>query len=103
MRQALVLLVVLSWITLSGLDALEDLDFDNHTVRDAATTAGCPAAAKRVKLANDIVELANGSPLPSSNLIKHIARESTADEILLDAYLNSKAFRSHKNCCILLI
>jgi hypothetical protein len=43
MRQALVLLVVLSWITLSGLDALEDLDFDNHTIRDAATAAGCPA------------------------------------------------------------
>jgi hypothetical protein len=103
MRRVLALLVVLSWITLSGVDALEDLDFDSHTTRDFGTAVGWPTSTKPVQLANNILELANRNAFPSRIIAKHIDFRTTADATLLDAYLMPKAFTSQNDCCILLI
>jgi hypothetical protein len=59
MRRGLAVLLVLSWITLSFVDALEDLDFDSHTTRDVGAAAGWPSSQKPVRLAHNILELAN--------------------------------------------
>jgi hypothetical protein len=103
LRRTVALLLVLSWLTLSGMDALEDLDFDSHTTRDLGAAAGWPTSSKPVKLANDIVELANSNPLHLTKIIKHLDLESTTRQPFLNLYPTSKVSRIHKEHCVLLI
>ena len=85
------------------MDALEDLDFDSHTTRDAGAAAGWPPASKPVKLANNILELANSTPLSLAKLVTLIELENTANETFFDPYPISKPLRIHKEHCVLLI
>jgi hypothetical protein len=103
MRRALGLLLVLSWIALSGVDALEDLDFDSHTVRHPGAASGWPNAAKPVKLANNILELANNNARPIGNLIEYLNFEDPAHHTFADTYLAIRALRKQKEHCVLVI
>lgn len=103
MRKALALVLVLSWIAFSAVDALEDLDFGSHGTHDAGTAQGRPGAAEPEKQANNILELANSNPLPVGNLFKHLEFQSTLQQRLADAYSAAKALRSHKEHSILVI
>jgi hypothetical protein len=99
-RRALALLLVLSWVALSGVDALEDLDFDSHTINELFDW---PSASQPVKLANNILELANSKPLALGRLFKWLDLESTAPAPFGTAYPTAKALRSHKEHRVLLI
>jgi hypothetical protein len=90
-------------MSLSGMDALEDLDFDSHTTRDAGAAAGWPPASKPVKLANNILELASSTPLHLLNLVKSIELENTANQTFFDTSPASKPLRIHKEHCVFLI
>lgn len=100
MRRVLALLVVLSWITLSGVDTLEDLDFDSHTTRDFGTAAGWPSSKKPVKLANNILELANSNPPSLRNLVPYLNLAANAKPVFDSVF---KPLRSHKEHRVLLI
>ena len=100
MRRALGLLLVLSWITLSGADALEDLDFDSHTTRDFGTTAGWPTSKKPVNLAHNILELANTNPPSFRNLIPYLELTYNAKPVFNSVF---NPLRSHKEHRVLLI
>jgi hypothetical protein len=102
MRRALGVLLVLSWIGLSGVDALEDLDFDSHTTRDAGAAAGWPTASKPAKLANNILELANSNPFRLGNPIKYLVLQDS-HQTLKDEYSGLKALRSQKEHRVLII
>jgi hypothetical protein len=103
MRKALALILILSWIAFSTVDALQDLDFDSHAPRDAGTAQDRPGAAEPEKQTNDILELANSSPVAVRNLAKHLDFQSTLQQPFAGAYSAAKALRSHKEHCILLI
>jgi hypothetical protein len=103
MRSALGVLLVLSWIALSGVDALEDLDLDSHTTRDAGAAAGWPNASKPAKLANNILELANSNPFRSGNLIKSLVLQEPGHQTLTDEYWGVKALRIQKEHRVLII
>jgi hypothetical protein len=103
LRRSLALLLVLSWVTLSGMDALEDLDFDSHTTRDLGAASGWPSSSKPVKLTNDILELANANLLSLGKLVHHLEFEDSSRSSLFDAYSASKALRTHKEHRVLLI
>jgi hypothetical protein len=57
-HRVLAILLVLSWLVLSGVDILEDLTFES---RITSSTASYPNTAQPIKFANDNVELANTS------------------------------------------
>jgi hypothetical protein len=78
---------------------LEDLDFDSHTTRDVGAASGWPSTSKPVKLANNILELANSNPLPLGNLVKYLDLQDLARHVCSAA----KALRSQKEHCVLLI
>jgi hypothetical protein len=78
-QKTLALLLVLSWIIFSGVDMLEDLDFESHGTPSASNS---PATAKPVKLANDNVELANVTPLSFEMFSRRVDLESTTPTIL---------------------
>jgi hypothetical protein len=103
MRRALGVLLVLSWIGLSVVDALEDLDFDSHTTRDAGAAAGWPNASKPAKLANNILELANSNPFRLGNLIKDLVLQDPGHPTLKDEYSGLKVLRSQKEHRVLII
>jgi hypothetical protein len=103
MRRALGLLLVLSWIALSGVDALEDLDFDSHTTRDAGAAAGWPNASKPAKLAHNILELATSNPLRLGSLIKHVVLQDPRYQTLTNKYCGLKPLRSQKEHRVLII
>jgi hypothetical protein len=98
MRKALAVLLVLSWMILSGVDMLEDLDSDS---RATASGSSSPANAKKpVKLANDNVELANRTFVSFEKLFVH--RDLTKSSLtLLDP--DSRVPRSYKDNCVFLI
>jgi hypothetical protein len=85
------------------VDALEDLDFDSHTTRDAGAASGWPNASKPAKLANNILELANSNPLRLENLVKYLDVQDPTHQTFADGYSAAKALRSQKEHCVLLI
>ena len=103
MRKTLALVLVLSWIAFSTVDAFEDLDFGSHAPRDAGTAQGRPGAVEPEKQANDILELANTSPLAVGDLVKPLDFHSTHREPFADPYSAAKALRSHKEHSVLVI
>jgi len=99
-QKALAILLILSWIVFSGVDMLEDLDFESPSSPSASSS---PHTAKPVKLANDNVELANHTFIYLKKLSRRMDLESTAHTTLADASLDSRALRSHKDNCVFLI
>src|SRR5262245_48164689 len=65
-QKALALLLAVSWVVLSNVDMLEDLDSES---RDAPSASSSPSTAKPVKLANDHVEL-------TSRILERVFRSS---------------------------
>jgi hypothetical protein len=63
-RKPLAALLILSWVILSGLDLLEDLEFDTGpSAYSGATNKSLPPYFKhRVSLANNIIESAHSEP-----------------------------------------
>ncbi len=99
-QKALAILLILSWIVFSGVDMLEDLDFES---RGSPSASSSPNTAKPVKLANDNVELANRTPTFFEKLSRYIDLESTTCTMLVDTCLDSRSLRSHKVNCVFLI
>jgi hypothetical protein len=96
-RRVLAILLVLSWMILSGVDMLEDLDFDS---RATASASSSPITAKPVKLANDNIELANRTYVSFEKFFVH--RDLTKpNPTLVDP--DSRVLRSHKDNCVFLI
>jgi hypothetical protein len=100
-RGSLAALLILSWLILSGVDVLEDLGFQHHF--DGAAKSRPHRPAKPVKLANDNVELLDIDPLSFRKLPNHIDPESIAHQSFLNAYLEPRTFRTHKDRSVLLI
>lgn len=98
-QRALAVLLVLSWMIFSGIDMLEDLDFEAHAIPSATIS---PTTAKPVKLANDNVELANRTSLFFTRFFRRMDLESNTPTKLLDS--DSRIPRSHhKDNCVFLI
>src|SRR5215475_4442011 len=96
-QRVLAVLLVLSWMILSGVDILEDLAFES---RITSSVASYPSTAKPVKLANDTVELANRTPVSFEKFFIH--RDLTKLSLTsIDS--DSRVLRSHKDNCVFLI
>jgi hypothetical protein len=96
-QKILAVLLVLSWIVLSDVDMLEDMDLESRGTPSASSS---PTTAKPVKLANDHVELANRI---FEKLARSMDLKSTACTKLAAISLESGALRSHKDNCVFLI
>jgi hypothetical protein len=96
-RKALAILLAVSWIVLSDVDMLEDLDFESRSTPSASSS---PSTAKTVKLANDRVELASRT---FETLFRSTDLEGNTWANLAALSLETGALRSHKDNCVLLI
>jgi hypothetical protein len=96
-QRVLAVLLILSWMILSGVDILEDLASDG---RPTATASSSPTTAKQVKLANDTVELANRTLLSCEQFF---IRKNLNSPILPLLDSDSRVLRSHKDNCVFLI
>jgi hypothetical protein len=96
MRRGLAVLLVLSWITLSFVDALEDLDFDSHTTRDVGAAAGWPSSQKPVRLAHNILELANTNAPSLPNLVSYFDLTYNASPFFDDVFKPSRSPKEHR-------
>jgi hypothetical protein len=93
--------LTLSWLLLSAVDLLEDLRFETgfciSSCFNISPAPRSPSKNKQIRLANDTVELANHHALSFGKIPDDDELESTAGEIFLFAYLESKAFRTQKD------
>src|SRR5215510_4639387 len=96
-HRVLAVLLVLSWMILSGVDILEDLTFES---RITSSTASYPNTAQPIKFANDSVELANHTSVSVEKFFVH--RDLTTPN-LTSVDPDSRIFRSHKDNCVFLI
>ena len=96
-QKALAILLTMSWIVLSDVDMLEDLDFES---RDTPSASSSPSTAKPVKLPSDHVELASRA---LERLFRSSDLESSTCTQLAGWSLGYGVLRSHKDNCILLI
>ena len=96
-HRVLAVLLVLSWMILSGVDTLEDLTFES---RITSSTASYPNTAQPIKFANDNVELANRTSLSIERLF--LPRDLTKPS-LASIDPDSRVLRSHKDNCVFLI
>ena len=96
-QKVLALLLVLSWIVLSDVDMLEDLEFES---RDNPSASSSPSTAKPVKLSSNEVQLA-------SRALERIFRSSdlkgSTFTKLAAPSLESIPVRSYKDKCVFLI
>ena len=96
-HRVLAVLLVLSWMILSGVDILEDLAFES---RITSAAASYPSTAQPIKLANDNVELANRTSVSVEKFF--VPRDlMTPNLTLIDP--DSRVLRSHKDNCVFLI
>ena len=96
-HRVLAVLLVLSWMILSGVDMLEDLGFETRATPSASSS---PTTAKLVKLANDTIELANRT---SVSLERFFVHRDLTKLSLTPIDPNSRVLRSHKDNCVFLI
>jgi hypothetical protein len=79
LRKALAGLLVLSWVLLSGLDVLEDLDFSNLVKLHRSTKAAGSSIGQVSRFANNIIESAYHSDAYYETVLKRfIAQQSAA-------------------------
>jgi hypothetical protein len=103
MRKALAVLLVVSWIAFSGVNALEDLDFGSHMTRDVGAAPSRPDPAEPENQANNILELANSNAARLVDLIKYFDLEHPAQHTWGDTYPLTRPLRSQKEHCVLII
>jgi len=96
-QKALAILLAVAWIALSGVDMLEDFDFES---RDAPAASSSPDTAKPVKLAYDHVELASRT---FERLFVSTDLESAIRTKRAALSLEAGALRTHKDNCVFLI
>ena len=96
-QRVLAVLLVLSWMILSGVDMLEDLGFETRATPSASSS---PTTAKLVKLANDSVELANRTSVSFEKLF--VDRDLTIPNFT-SVDPDSRILRSHKDNCVFVI
>jgi hypothetical protein len=96
-RKPVALLLVLSWMVLSGVDILEDLNLESRSTPSASSS---PTTANPVKLANDNIELANRVSLPFEKFSRSMDLENTYNMVLTTDF---RTLRSHKDNCVFLI
>ena len=96
-HRVLAVLLVLSWMILSGVDILEDLTFES---RITSSTASYPNTAQPIKFANDNVELADRT---SVSLEKFFVPRDLTTSNLTSVDPDSRVPRSHKDNCVFLI
>jgi len=96
-HRVLAVLLVLSWMILSGVDILEDVAFESRITSSAASY---PSTAQPMKLANDNVELANRTSVSVETFFVH--RDLTTPN-LTPVDVDSRVLRSHKDNCVFLI
>lgn len=79
LRKALAGLLVISWVLLSGLDVLEDLDFSNEVKLHRSTKAVGSSVGHVSRGANNIVETAYRSETDDEAVLSQfIAQQSVA-------------------------
>ena len=96
-HRVLAVLLVLSWMILSGVDILEDLAFESHITSSAASY---PSTAQPIKFANDNIELANRTSVSFEKLF--VRRDLTIPN-LTSVDPDSRVRKSHKDNCVFLI
>jgi len=96
-QKALAILLAVSWIVLTKVDMLEDLNFES---RDTPSASSSPSTAKPVKLASDHVELASRA---LERLFRSSDLESSTGTKFAGWSLGYGVLRSHKDNCIFLI
>ena len=96
-HRVLAVLLVLSWMILSGVDILEDLTFES---RITSSTASYPNTAQPIKFANDNVELADRTSVFVEEFL--VPRDLTTPN-LTSIDPDSRVPRSHKDNCVFLI
>jgi hypothetical protein len=103
MRKALAVLLVVSWIAFSGVNALDDLDFGSHMTRDVGAAPGRPDPAEPENQANNILELANSNAARLGDLVKDLDLEHPAHHTFGNRYPATRALRNQKEHCVLII
>jgi len=104
LRKTVAVLLVLSWVILSGFDLLEDLRLPIHFGLHSPKEATLPGVGKAVKLVNDNLERGSRTLTSQLGLFKLPAVQSTALQLLLNtSTVFKKAFRLHKLYRIFLI
>ncbi len=96
-QKALAILLAVSWIALSAVDMLEDLDFES---RDAPSASSSASTAKPVKLVKDRIELASRT---FETLFRSTDLERASYAKCAALSLDSGGLRSHKDNCVFLI
>src|SRR5262249_37068997 len=96
-QKALAILLAVSWIVLTKVDLLEDLNLER---RDSPSGFRLPSKGKAVKLASDHVELASRA---LERLFRSSDLESSTCTQLAGWSLGYGVLRSRKDNCILLI
>ena len=96
-QKALAILLAVSWIVLTKVDMLEDLNFES---RDTPSASSSPSTAKPVKLANNHVELASRT-FERLFISTDLDRGPFTKLAILS--LEPGASRSHKDNCVFLI
>ena len=101
-RKTLAALLILSWIILSSADILEDLSFESDVTFYSSPTPRSSHSKKPVRLVNDSVELAYPA-LSFGRAPQNADPECIAYQTFLNACLDSRAFRNHKDRRVRLI
>jgi hypothetical protein len=92
LRKALEVLLVVSWVILSGFDLLEDLDVPIQVGVHSPIEGSLPNLGQRVDLVNNIVESADRTRLIDAELFELPGVDSSVDRALSF----KKVFQLHK-------
>ena len=98
--RALAVLLVLSWIALTGGYALEHLNLDSHMTPAAGAGPGSPDPAETEDQANNILELANSNAARIGDLV---SLDHPAYHTFGDIHPAIMALRNQKDHCVLII
>jgi len=97
LRKALGVLLVISWIIVSGFDLLEDLHFPSHSGVNIPKKAALPGVGQPVNLVNDNLERGSRTLTPQAGLFKLPIVQNIALRLFVNAStVSKKAFRIHK-------
>jgi hypothetical protein len=99
LRKALALLLVFSWVILSGFDLLEDFDFPIQVGVHSPLEDSVPKVGHGVDLVNNILESGDRTRLYHADLFELPIVHLSADAPLV----SKKVFRIHKLHCVFLI
>ena len=98
-RKVLAVLLMVSWVILSGYDLLEDLDVPSQVGVHSATEGSPPNVGQRIDLVNNIVESADRPRLFDAELFELPG----IDLAVARALFSERVFQLHKLHCVFLI